>query len=724
MRTSYCLLVLAICCLCMVPIAAAQSYLSGSDWLITPSGQSVELVENQDGDGLTLTNGLITRTFRLAPNAATVGFDNLITDASMLRSVRPEARIQLDGVWYDIGGLVGQPNHAYLTDAWIDAMQASPDAFQYTGYSTGEIEAHLEWKQRRYAANTTWPPPGKRLTLQFEPPASVADRYQGLSVAVHYNMYQDIPLLSKWITVHNETEQTVELDAFVGEILAVVEAESTVEPKDRWRLPDMHVESDYSFHGMDPSSSNRTTYWLSDTLYTTQVSYLLQTPALLESKPPLGPDLLIEPGESFTSFRTYELLFDSDDRERRGLAMRRMYRTIAPWITENPIFMHVRQSDSESVRRAIDQSAEVGFEMVILTFGSGFNMEDLDPDYLARIKSDVEYARSKGIELGGYSLLASRRISDEHDVINPETGKTGGAIFNNSPCLRSHWGENYFQTIQTFIEETGLDLLEHDGNYPGDICASTSHPYHRGMNDSQWLQWERITQFYNWSLANGVYLNVPDYYFLNGSTKVAMGYRETNWSLPRAQQIIHGRQNIYDGTWTKTPSMGWMFVPLVEYHGGGEAATLEPLSEHLEDYEAHLANLFGAGVMAAYRGPRLYDTDETKAVVQKWVDFYKKYRPILDSDIIHVRRADGQDLDAILHVNPQLPHKGLAMVYNPTEQAIDKVLNLPLYYTGLTDTAQIREQEGASQSYSLDRAYHVALPVSVPARGVTWFVIE
>ena len=31
----------------------------------------------------------------------------------------------------------------------------------------------------------------------------------------------------------------------------------------------------------------------------------------------------------------------------------------------------------------------------------------------------------------------------------------------------------------------------------------------------------------------------------------------------------------------------------------------------------------GAGVAACYRGSRVYDTEETKAVVKKWVDFYK-----------------------------------------------------------------------------------------------------
>ncbi|HWO54692.1 MAG TPA: hypothetical protein VNM49_09890 [Paenibacillus cookii] len=43
------------------------------------------------------------------------------------------------------------------------------------------------------------------------------------------------------------------------------------------------------------------------------------------------------------------------------------------------------------------------------------------------------------------------------------------------------------------------------------------------------------------------------------------------------RQIL-ARQNIFDRTWKKTPSMGWMFVPLMPYHGGGAEAILEPLS--------------------------------------------------------------------------------------------------------------------------------------------------
>jgi len=691
------------------------------DWLVTQINEPVRIEERLNGKEIVLSNGLISRTFRLQPNAATVAYDNLMTGESIIRGVKPEAIVELDGKKYEVGGLQGQVEYAYLQAEWLDSLTSDPNAFRFESLEAGPTKERFAWKRKRYSAQTTWPPPGRSLVLHFEPPGGIL---KGLTLSMHYEMYRGIPLLAKWLRIRNGSDKPVKLNTFVSEILAAVEYESRVEQPAQWEYPNIHVESDYAFHGGDPKSANKTTHWVVDPQYGTQINYLRKTPVMLESRPPLGPDVVIEPGAAFESFRTFELIHDSTERERKGLALRRMYRTIAPWATENPIIMHVRHADPKSVRLAIDQCAEVGFEMVIMTFGSGFNMENIEPGYMARMKELVDYAHSKGVELGGYSLLASRRISDEHDVINPETGKPGGAIFNNSPCLCSRWGIDYFTRIKTFIERTGLDLLEHDGSYPGDVCASTSHPGHCGLDDSQWRQWKKITDFYKWCRGRGVYLNVPDWYFLSGSNKTAMGYRETNWSLPRERQIILGRQNIFDGTWKKTPSMGWMFVPLVQYHGGGAAATLEPLSEHLDAYGAHLAQNFGSGVQACYRGPRLYDTDETKALVKKWVDFYKEYRDILDSDIIHVRRPDGRDIDCILHVNPHSKRKGLAIVYNPLDRTVSKKLRLPLYYTGLTKIARIREQEGKERRCQLDRKYNVVIPITIAPKAVTWFVIE
>jgi hypothetical protein len=421
------------------------------------------------------------------------------------------------------------------------------------------------------------------------------------------------------------------------------------------------------------------------------------------------------------------LLHDSTERERRGLALRRFYRTLAPWSQENPVLMHVRSAEPSAVRQAVDQAADVGFEMLILTFGSGVDLEEDDAATLAGLKDLVDYARGKGIALGAYSLLASRHVSDEDDVVNPQTGKPGGfAVFGSSPCLLGRWGDAYCRKLRGFFEATGAGVLEHDGSYPGDACASTAHPGHRGYGDSQWSQWTRIRDFYRWCRGRGIYLNVPDWYFLNGSSKTGMGYRETNWSLPRENQEIVERQNIYDGTWEKTPSMGWMFVPLTEYHGGGEAATIEPLAEHLDHYEARLANLFGAGVQACYRGPRLWDTEATRAVVKRWVSFYRDHRRILDADVVHLRRPDGRDWDGLLHVDPdpRARTRGLAALHNPLPAAIERDVRLPLYYAGLADAAVVRVDGGPPRRVRLDREYGTTVRVSLPARGRVFVSVE
>ncbi|MCX5672317.1 MAG: alpha-galactosidase [Planctomycetota bacterium] len=685
-----------------VPQARSQA-----DWLVTPVKTSATVTEDAAKGQLVLANGLVRRAFRTKPNFAAVDLTNLSTGASVLRGVKPEAIIELDGKRYEVGGLKGQPDYAYLAPAWLEQMTSSPDAFRFTGYATGKPQPRYEWKPKRHAPNVAWPPAGVTLVANFQPPEGLREKYRGLALSVHYELYDGIPVLAKWVTVSNGAGKEVVVGSVETEILAVNEQEKA-------RL---HVESNYAFAGMN------TTFWGPDPDYKTQIDYEYKMSLLLTSKPPLGPGVHLAPGETFESFRTYVLLQDSDDRERQGLARRRMYRTLAPQAAENPILMHVRSAEPAAVRVAIDQCAAVGFEMVIMTFWSGFNIESEDPAYIARFKELVDYAHGKGVELGGYTLMcASRDAGPASNCISPQTGKPGSK-FGQSACLASEWADGYFRRVLHFMDATGMDVIETDGPYHGDVCASTAHKHHVGLADSQWAQWQACVGFYHECRKRGIYINTPDWYYLNGSNKCAMGYRETNFSLPRARQILIARQNIYDGTFEKAPSMGWLFVPLVEYHGGGAAATFEPLSEHLPDLEWHLAQNFGSGVQACYRGPRLFDTDATKALVKKWVEFYKNRRAILDSDIIHVRRADGRGIDCMMHVNPQTEERALAMVYNPTERDVDTALRLPLYYTGLTDKAKVRREEGTAKEYRLDRDYSITVPVRMGPRSITWFAV-
>lgn len=953
---------------------ADRTVARAADYLIDGSPFVAQVKRSEDGRELTLDNGLVRRTWRLSPNGATVGFDNLMTGQAMLRSVRPESRVTIDGIAYDVGGLTGQPNHAFLTPAWLDAMQADPKAMRFIGFEVGEPAERFAWKQRRHAApNVAWPPKGAYLrmdyamapmddkqiesqlntgqaldnaglggrdnqTAGYAPPSDLgrtkliedpfnqldkawrihtspthprssfenegkpgeiytpantavyaqralpkgtrlveatinagtdksaswgpgvalvfkdrvikfnirpqgnpydgnpllglwdgqhentrvggrtplnttkpwtlrlrltddavlcdakpqdgewanygrvsldknlgepqavrvgkmdvqggdddhsqpgelvrlrimrfaaysaidakslavlrkqAEQFQQIRVSVHYEMYDGVPVISKWITVHNDSGKSITVNRFTGEELALVEYGNWVEHREGVAIPQpdyLHVETDFAFGGFNHLQANRhAVHWRPDPLYTTQVNWARQTPCLLITAPTHGPAQTVAPGQAFESFRIFELVHDSSQRERRGLALKRMYRTVAPWVTENPITHHLLNNNPQRVREAVDQAAQVGFETIILSFGSGFNMENRDPKHLEQWKQVADYAEQKGVELGCYSLFSSRGVGKKHMIVSPPGQR---ATHGKCPAVTSEWGQRWLSTIKDFYAQTGFDQFENDGPYPGDIDVTPRPPLQKGADDSRWVQWRLTADLYRNLRSQGVYINAPDYYYLNGSNKCGMGYREVNWSLPRAHQVIHTRQNIYDGSWEKTPSMGWMFVPLSQYHGGGAAATIEPLDKHLDHYQRMMQSNLAMGVQAHYRGPRLFDTQRTRDMVKRQVSWFKKYRDILESDMIHGRRADGRDLDWMLHVNPNLDHKGLLVVFNPLEKPVEKTIRVNLYYTGLTDRAKIREREGLSKTYQLDRQYHVDIPVRVPGQSMSWCVID
>ncbi len=685
------------------------------DWLIDASPYRATL--RVTSSELVLSNGLVRRVFSRLPTLACTAIDDLVSGTSHLRAIEAEALLVLDGATVRVGGRVGQANRACPRPGWATNLAGDPEALVCTHFEEHPVEAPFAWKRVRHCEDRPWPAPGVHLVLTFEAPTTRPD-LTGLVVRVHHQVHDGLPLFSKWIEVENRGVART-LDHFESERLAVVEAASSVEANPTWPQHALHVFSDYAMHARE-----RGVQWRSDKAFTTQVNYRLETPCLVVARPEVGPGEVLEEGSVLRSHTVHVLVRDSLERERSSLALRRAMRTLAPWITENPLIFHARSSKPEDVRKAIDQAAATGFELVILSFGSGFDFESRDAAYAATVRDLVAYAHAKGIELGGYSLLASRRISDTDDVIDPASGSTGKhAVFGNSPCLLSAWGEAYFAQLERFRAATDLDALEHDGSYPGDVCASTKHPGHDSLHDSQWKQWKRITDYYARCRAEGVYLNVPDNYHLNGSNKTGMGYRETNWSLPRAEQLVHARQNIFDGTWDKTPTMGWMFVPLSEYHGGGATATIEPLAEHLDTYEAFLQINLGAGVQACWRGPRLYDSEATLALVKKWVDWFQARRAILESDVIHLRRADGRDWDGLLHVNPGLEMKGLAVLFNPLASSIERRIRLPLYYTGLSSSARVRVGDGPEREAQLDRGDGLTLTLTLPP-GFTWIELR
>ncbi|HMI02727.1 MAG TPA: hypothetical protein VK541_09610 [Pedobacter sp.] len=709
--------------LAAIGIQAQKKNVVKSDWLINPAGYDARVTKSGNQDEVMLENGLVRRTFKLSPNLVCIDYLNLGSGQQLLRALKPEARLTINGRNYPIGGLHGQKENAYLRREWLNQFTAGKTDFQLTNFEITAIIPYINWKSKFWATNHKQAT-GQRLSFHFRPGAA---ELEGLMVTVNYEIYDGIPLISKSLTIENKSERSFKIDRVVNEILGLVEEQSAVvgSAEKMGKQQGIYFETNYAFNNaMRYDMSDQTTHWKVDSAYTSQVNYDYQTPCLLEIYPDKAPGIMLKKGEVFNSVRTYELLMDSYDRERRGLAVRKMYQTIAPWTTANPIFMHLVSKTEEEVRTAIDQCAITGYEALILSFGSHCNVEDTAAANIKKWKEIAAYAHSKKIFIGSYSLFSSRKISDQDDVIDPKTGKPGGAFFGNAPCFGSKWGLEYRDRIKNFYKETGFDIWENDGPYPGDVCASTTHPGHLGLDDSQWRQMEIQKELYRSMNEQGVYINAPDWYFLDGTHKIAIGYREVNFSLPRENQMILNRQNIYDGTWEKNASMGWGFVPLTRYQGGGKEAVLEPLKDHLKDYEQLMVQYYGAGVQACYRGPRLYDTDSTKRTVIKVIDWYKKYRNILNSEIIHLRRADGRDWDGLLHVNPRLKTKGLLMLYNPLKQKITRTVKIPLYYAGLTTTASLREKGGAARVYQLDREYAVSYTCTLQPESYGWVTIE
>jgi len=712
------------------------------DWLIRKVDDPCRLLIKKSEDGMTstfqLNNGLVSRTFYVSDNVACVGYRNLSNNAEFLRAVKPEARICIDSTWYEVGGLKDQPEKSYLLENWYPNLEASEQAFTLVKVETGLPLKRYPWTPKHNSVRADWPAKGLRVEMVYKPTASMPE-VKELEVRVNYEIYQGIPVMAKWIEVINHGEKKMTLNRMECEVLAV----------NQDQVPRMHVESDFSFalvnadingsalmhYNGTPKSyhvGSSTTKWTVDSDYNTWASHnqaedkFLNFPhhCLLLSTLPMGPNRIVSREDPFKSYITFELLQDSDDRERKTLGHRRLYKVLAPQTTESLIAAGITSHDEKKLKNLIDQMAELGMERLDIQAWPGIDHEKLDSAYVQHWRMIADYARQRGIIVGGYELqVASRGRGKAVDCIHPETGKPG-SLFGQSVCIASSWKDVYYQDMWNFYKLTGLMTYSMDGPYHGDPCASDVHPHHTGLEDSQWQQWKSQVEVLHEVQRLGMYSAIPDWYFLNGQSSTGMGYREASANLTPQQQQLIGRQYIYDGTWHKLPTMGWIGIQLVGFYTSDLRVGLEPLCENLDRYESQLIQFLGSGCQFTIRGNRMYDTPETKQVVKKWIDWFKQYRDILTSDIIHVSRPNGRDLDCMMHVNPFIKNKGMVVVFNPTNKDIEKTLRLPLYYTGLKGKATVTSEDGHNLAYTLNDKEELLMSVKIKAQGTAWFLIE
>ncbi|MBQ7932499.1 MAG: hypothetical protein IJ334_15990, partial [Clostridia bacterium] len=297
-----------------------------------------------------------------------------------------------------------------------------------------------------------YPAPGKIVELIYSRGT--------LEIRLVYEIFDDMPAMRKSLYVKNNGDRTVTIDTAETEALSLNET----------GLLRCYLESDYA--GDNGTGFNNKTS-------------LFRDGNVVSMHFDMGPDYDLAPGEVFRGMQVYELFCQSICFEHRMNEVQNMYRRVAPWVCEAPLFLHLISDDSKVLRDSADMLADIGYDMIIQSFGSGIQLENEDPDYISRVKSDYDYVHSKGLTIGGYTLAIIRDYSPmNHDCA------TNGDHSKISRCLCTKWSEGYWNRIMSFLEKTGSDFIEIDGPYHFYTCTGnqpgqTEH-LHKGLSDCRY----------------------------------------------------------------------------------------------------------------------------------------------------------------------------------------------------------------------------------------------
>ena len=698
-------------------------------WLETD--ESLPVTVTEDSGSITIGNSIVERRFQLPGEGGTEfytdSYKNLYIDKEMMdgETVMPEIYLGLydkpyrevysdEGIKIHRDSIASADNTIEIPDSCI---KVDPDyyyvggtqnnnTFVFDGYTISEsCEKPFEWTSSEIfgdPAAKEWPPKGKHLEFNFSAPDSFPESYQGIKIKIIYEMYDNIPAMKKRVEIVNEGDSQIMIGRLAPEVI-----------NGNQNMDDLlAMETTYTCGDQSTLPINRPLPCKCD--LEKEGSPFLGLQDITHSCYEVGPAYELAKGESMIGFDTYEFVhstywFELKMRERLGI-----YRTLFPWITDNPLTHH---NTGRLTKEVIDHAAEAEFEMIIQSYSAPDESKQMlarDQATLDKYKELVDYAHSKGIAIGIYQAQYTRGQYSQ----NKEYGTNAEGQWGASMCLASAAFDDYWDNFKNFVQYTGLDCVEIDGTYPGNYCncgeqhvnkdketdpanpldadtgKASKYKFHNGVFDSQVKQWENGVRMMCAEFRDmGVFVKVPAWYYLNGANKCGIGYEEAAWSQPRQEQLLYGRQLMHNASYGRTMSMSWSHVPFAEYHGGGGDAAFQPFKEKKEDYNWVIAQNIGNGVNSDFRGPALFD-DGTQDVLNKWVEFYKRYRGIVNSDMVHISQAAydaagtnrqrGVKMDTLYHVNAMNDgEKGLLWVYNQTDEKKTEVISVPMYYTGL-----------------------------------------
>lgn len=606
-------------------------------WVLQNKGFNSQIIIKDDR--VCLINNLVYREIEFE-GGKTVSYKNLQRDIEFIDSACSDFAVSINGKKYSSNN-----GFSFVRISQVDCMQRVPFARTQTMTEKGE-----------------YPPKGKAILLEYN------HNLLGIEVAVRYEIYDGMPTIMKMVNVKNVSEKEIVVDNIFTETLNITENRDA-----------LFIDSDYDsttdFLGLDFSR------------YAKHYAHYIY--GTLEVAPEFRMNVKLSQNEKLDSIIAYELAFMAQYYEQKLIEVKAMYRKIAPWCTDNVLFFHLISNSSSRIRKAIDQCADIGIEMIIQSFGSGVNMESSNEFYLNRIKKAYDYAHEKGLRIGAYTLayVKNYRPVRSHEALNHDYSHI-------CRCLDTEWSHKYMKNILRFLDRTGADAIEIDGPYGMLMCSGGKTHNHEDFTDSQYKQWKAsVVEWYKEIKARGVYINAPDWHFLNGTNRMGCGYEEIAFSEARQEQLITSRIYYYKGTFSKNSSQGWGFLPLDVYHGGGDKAKFYPTDKNAFDFDWALAQVTASGIWPTIRGKKVYDCEVGKEILKKWVAVFKKYREVLNGYTIHFMPPiiDKNNptrttcIDAIMNQLPYGDNRGFVMFFNQTDKEITQEITLPVFYTGLTE---------------------------------------
>lgn len=212
----------------VLPVYDKQKLAVPDDWLVKRVN-SVSAVYKDKYGNMVLSNGLVSRTFTLHPNTATVELENLHTGESFIRAIKPEAEIQINGIHFRIGGLTGQKIMNYILPEWYPSINSDPSSFQMQSYDVKPVSERFPWKKHKewLSDDVSWPAHGLQLVFNYVASGEMIsilnntkestgkfDFLKEVLIKVHYELYDGVPIFCKWITVENKSGQQIRIRQF------------------------------------------------------------------------------------------------------------------------------------------------------------------------------------------------------------------------------------------------------------------------------------------------------------------------------------------------------------------------------------------------------------------------------------------------------------------------------------------------------------------------------